>query len=154
MQMLLPACDINNLNRKWSLINRVKKIVLIFGLQERGSADHKRRWSSLRLYLCGDEISAAAEDENDDDDDGTVSVKSFETCAMPQEPQAAALTVARPANGVDGVADAGGHPEEHGSMSIPIKDIAPPTAAEPATDSQVEAATMIQSVFRGFMVRS
>ncbi|BAS98588.1 Os06g0611150, partial [Oryza sativa Japonica Group] len=59
---------------------------------ERGSADHKRRWSSLRLYLCGDEISAAAEDENDDDDDGTVSVKSFETCAMPQEPQAAALT--------------------------------------------------------------
>uniref|UniRef100_A0A0E0LDG5 Uncharacterized protein n=1 Tax=Oryza punctata TaxID=4537 RepID=A0A0E0LDG5_ORYPU len=116
-----------------------------------GSADHKRRWSSLRLYLCGDEISAAAEEDNDDDDDGTVSVKSFETCRMPQEPQAAA-TVARPANGVDGGDDADGHSEEHGSMSIPVKDTALPTA-EPATDSQDEAATMIQSAFRGFMAR-
>ncbi|KAF0903116.1 hypothetical protein E2562_025707 [Oryza meyeriana var. granulata] len=117
---------------------------------ERGSADHKRRWSSLRLYLCGDEINAAAE-ENEDDDDGTVSAKSFETCAMPQEPQAVAA-VARPANDVDGADATDGHSEELGSMSIPVKDTAPPTA-QPATGSRDEAATLIQSVFRGFMAR-
>ncbi|KAL5200491.1 hypothetical protein ABZP36_021694 [Zizania latifolia] len=107
---------------------------------ERGSVDHKKRWSSLRLYLCGDEVSAAANEENDvdDDDDGTVSVKSFETCAMQPEPPA-------PANDVAG-ADPDDHPEEQGSK------YSSPTA-EPAMASHDEAATLIQSAFRGFMAR-
>ncbi|XP_040381289.1 protein IQ-DOMAIN 1 [Oryza brachyantha] len=113
---------------------------------DKGAADHKRRWSSLRLYLCGDEITAAAEDENDDDDDGTVSVKSFQSCAMPQKPHAAAA-----ADDVDGADDAEGHPKEQGSISAPVKETSP--AIEPATASRHEAATLIQSAFRGFMVR-
>ncbi|CAD6336315.1 unnamed protein product [Miscanthus lutarioriparius] len=48
---------------------------------EGSAADHRRRWSSLRLYLCGEEMNAAAEEEEDDDGE-TVSVKSFETCCV------------------------------------------------------------------------
>nr|ACN85309.1 IQ calmodulin-binding motif family protein [Oryza ridleyi] len=70
---------------------------------------------------------------------------------MPQEPQAAAATV-RAADDANGATDADGHPEEQGSMSFPVKDTVLPTA-EPATTSRDEAATMIQSAFRGFMAR-
>lgn len=109
-------------------------------MKERSPVDHKSRWSSLRLYLCGDEIGAAAEEE----DDETVSVRSFQTCAMP--PQEAQVPVAQP--GDVNVAD--NNPEEHEDQGdIPEKDSVP---TEPV--SQEEAAALIQSAFRGFMVRS
>ncbi|TVU08155.1 hypothetical protein EJB05_41544 [Eragrostis curvula] len=110
------------------------------GHNERGSADHRRRWGSLRLYLCGEEINTAPEEE---DDDGTVSVKSFETCVMAQETQFPAVAQQSDVHNAD---DHTGSPEdplpgEH-SHVVPM---------EPSRDE--EAATLIQSAFRGFMAR-
>lgn len=107
--------------------------------QEKGSADHRRRWSSLRLYLCGEEINTSPED---DDDEGTVSVKSFETCVMGQEAQ---VPVAQQSDGhntdekLEGPDDP--LPGEQSHVVVPV---------EPARTE--EAATLIQSAFRGFMV--
>ncbi|WVZ79422.1 hypothetical protein U9M48_027002 [Paspalum notatum var. saurae] len=109
---------------------------------QKGSADHRRRWSSLRLYLCGEEMHAAPEEE----DDETVSVKSFETClVMPP--------VAQPSDVHDAVNNdtPGEEPEdqgvpagEHGRAVVP---------AERVGGEEGAAATLIQSAFRGFMAR-
>lgn len=109
------------------------------GHNEKASADHRRRWSSLRLYLCGEEMNTAPEEE---DDEGTVSVKSFETCVMAQEAQ---IPVAQQSDGhnvgdnLEGPDDP--VPGEQSHVVVPV---------EPATE---EAATLIQSAFRGFMAR-
>lgn len=108
--------------------------------QERSPGDHKRRWGSLRLYLCGDENGAGAE-EGEDDDDGTVSARSFETCAMTQDAQAPAASD-QPRRDVDGTHE---HAEEVHVQWSPGKRTTPFT--------EEEAATLIQSAFRRFMVR-
>ncbi|KAF7110347.1 hypothetical protein CFC21_110470 [Triticum aestivum] len=110
---------------------------------ERSPGDHKRRWGSLRLYLylCGDENGAGAED-GEDDDDGTVSARSFETCAMTQDAQAPAAADQRRRD-VNGGAH--GHAEQvHVQWS-------PGERTKPFTED--EAATLIQSAFRRFMER-
>ncbi|KAM3192761.1 hypothetical protein ACQJBY_069765 [Aegilops geniculata] len=107
------------------------------GHSERSPGDHKRRWGSLRLYLCGDENGAGAED-GEDDDDGTVSARSFETCAMTQDAQALAAADQRRR-------DVNGHSEQVGVQWSPSE----PT--KPFTED--EAATLIQSAFRRFMAR-
>uniref|UniRef100_A0A453SLG9 Uncharacterized protein n=1 Tax=Aegilops tauschii subsp. strangulata TaxID=200361 RepID=A0A453SLG9_AEGTS len=113
------------------------------GHSERSPGDHKRRWGSLRLYLylCGDENGAGAED-GEDDDDGTVSARSFETCAMTQDAQAPAAADQRRRD-VNGGAH--GHAEQvHVQWS-------PGERTKPFTED--EAATLIQSAFRRFMER-
>lgn len=113
-------------------------------MQEKGAADHRRRWSSLRLYLCGDEMNAAAPD---DDDDETLSVKSFETCVMmPQEVHAVPVADQQS----DDVHDADDNTGEPEDQRISGHVAVPPT--EPA--EKEGAATLIQSAFRGFMVPS
>ncbi|KAF7103161.1 hypothetical protein CFC21_104187 [Triticum aestivum] len=108
---------------------------------ERSPGDHKRRWGSLRLYLCGDENGAGAED-GEDDDDGTVSARSFETCTMTQDAQAPAAADQRRRD-VNGGAH--GHAEQvHAQWS-------PGERTKPFTED--EAATLIQSAFRRFMER-
>ncbi|KAL6603838.1 hypothetical protein ACP70R_044199 [Stipagrostis hirtigluma subsp. patula] len=106
------------------------------GHNEKGSADHRRRWSSLRLYLCGEEANGAPED---DDDDETVSVKSFETCVMPPEPH---VPAAQPSD----VHDAVDNPEEREVQRIPSEH-------SHSVPAQEDAARLIQSAFRGFMAR-
>jgi hypothetical protein len=106
-------------------------------LQERSPGDRKRRWSSLRLYLCGDEAGAAAagQEEDDDDDDGTVvSAGSFETCPVTRAPGA----------------------DQHGGAdsSNPEEPRHPIQGNAPQDGDEEEAATLIQSAFRRFMVRS
>lgn len=99
--------------------------------QEKGSAEHRRRWGSLRLYLCGEEMNAAAEEEEDGDGD-TVSVKSFETCCvMPEE---AHVVV----------------PVPHRLMSAAHDGN--DQSRVPGGADEEGAATLIQSAFRGFMV--
>ncbi|VAI90743.1 unnamed protein product [Triticum turgidum subsp. durum] len=111
------------------------------GHTERSPGDHKRRWGSLRLYLCGDENGAGAED-GEDDDDGTVSARSFETCTMTQDAQAPAAADQRRRD-VNGGAH--GHAEQvHAQWS-------PGERTKPFTED--EAATLIQSAFRRFMER-
>lgn len=111
------------------------------GHSERSPGDHKRRWGSLRLYLCGEENGAGAED-GEDDDDGTVSARSFETCAMTQDAHApaAADQGRRDVNG-----GARGNAEE-----VQVK-WNPSEPTKPFTED--EAATLIQSAFRRFMAR-
>jgi len=100
--------------------------------QEKGSAEHRRRWGSLRLYLCGEEMNAAAEEEEDGDGD-TVSVKSFETCCvMPEE---AHVVV----------------PVHHRLMSAAHDGN--DQSRVPGGADEEGAATLIQSAFRGFMSR-
>ncbi|CAN6216340.1 unnamed protein product [Urochloa humidicola] len=109
---------------------------------EKGAADHRRRWGSLRLYLCGDEMNTAAEE----DDDETNSVKSFETCVMmPQEVHA---PVAQPGD----VHDADNNPGEPEYQRVPGEESHIVVPDEPA-DKEVAAAMLIQSAFRGFMAR-
>ncbi|CAL5039345.1 unnamed protein product [Urochloa decumbens] len=109
--------------------------------QEKGAADHRRRWGSLRLYLCGDEMNTATEEE---DDDETVSAKSFETCVMPQEAHFPVAQLSDEPN-VDGDT---GEPED---QRIPGEEGHVVVPAEPA--EKEGAATLIQSAFRGFMAR-
>ncbi|GJN38811.1 hypothetical protein PR202_gb27887 [Eleusine coracana subsp. coracana] len=110
------------------------------GHNEKGSADHRRRWTSLRLYLCGEEMNTAAEDE---DDEGTVSVKSFETCVMAQEEK---VPVAQQSDGHNADDNLVAHDDPHpGEQSHVV------VAVESARTE--EAATVIQSAFRGFMAR-
>nr|CAB3468396.1 unnamed protein product [Digitaria exilis] len=111
---------------------------------EKGStSDHRRRWSSLRLYLCGEEMNTAP----DEDDVETVSVKSFETCVMPQE---AHIPVAQSSDVHDADADDNTRePEDH---RVPGEHNHVVVPTEPAEKEQ-GAATLIQSAFRGFMVR-
>lgn len=94
----------------------------------------------LRLYLCGEEINTAAEEE---EDEGTVSVKSFETCVMAQDAQVPVM--AQQSDGHDADDKLGGSddplPGEQSQVVAPM---------EPARTD--EAATLIQSAFRGFMV--
>jgi hypothetical protein len=112
-------------------------------LQGRSPGDHKRRWGSLRLYLCGDEACAATadqeEDEEEEDDNGTVvSAGSFETCPTTRIPAADRGADVKGAsdssdpevlqNGVHG----------NGVLATPV--------------GEEEAATLIQSAFRTFMV--
>ncbi|CAL5053716.1 unnamed protein product [Urochloa decumbens] len=110
---------------------------------EKGAADHRRRWGSLRLYLCGDEINAATEE----DDDETVSVKSFETCVM--MPQEAPVPVAQLS---DVMHDADNNPGEPEYQRVPGEESHVIMPAEPA-DKEIAGATLIQSAFRGFMAR-
>jgi hypothetical protein len=115
-------------------------------LQGRSPGDHKRRWGSLRLYLCGDEAGAAAADQEEEDgdeeeDNGTVaSAGSFETCPVTRIP----------VTDVNGGADSN-DPEElrHRVQGSAAQDgvLAMPVGEE-------ESATLIQSAFRRFMVRS
>ncbi|XP_062233051.1 protein IQ-DOMAIN 33-like [Phragmites australis] len=104
------------------------------GHSEKGSADHRRRWSSLRLYLCGEEMNAGQEEE----DDETVSVRSFETFVMQQQPH---IPVAQPSEVHN--ANYPGEPEDQGIPSEPSH----------AWAGKEEAATLIQSALRGFMAR-
>ncbi|CAM0910031.1 unnamed protein product [Alopecurus aequalis] len=114
------------------------------GNSERSPGDHKRRWGSLRLYLCGDESGGAAAADDDDDEDGTVvSAGSFEACAVIQIP------LARQGSDVDGgVQDSSsGCPEElrrrvQGDHGLPTEPV-----------GEEEAAALIQSEFRRFMAR-
>lgn len=114
--------------------------------QEKGSAEHRRRWGSLRLYLCGEEMNAAAEEEEDGDGD-TVSVKSFETCCvMPEEAHVVVPVPHRLMSAAhDGDAlgnDSSGEPGDDDQSRVPGG-----TGAD-----EEGAATLIQSAFRGFMV--
>ncbi|CAN6220817.1 unnamed protein product [Urochloa humidicola] len=111
---------------------------------EKGASDHRRRWVSLRLYLCGDEMNAATEE----DDDETVSVKSFETCVM-MPSQEAHAPVAQPSDLHD--AD-DNHPGEPEYQRVPSEENHVVVPTEPAAERQ-GAATLIQSAFRGFMAR-
>ncbi|KAJ1259884.1 hypothetical protein BS78_10G190000 [Paspalum vaginatum] len=105
------------------------------GHHSKGSADHRRRWSSLRLYLCGEEMHAAPEEEEEDE---TVSVKSFETCVVTMPPEAHA-PAAQPSDVRDAV--------ENDTPWEEPQDQGVPAGEEGA------AATLIQSAFRGFMAR-
>ncbi|CAN6201139.1 unnamed protein product [Urochloa humidicola] len=111
---------------------------------EKGAADHRKRWGSLRLYLCGDEMNAATEE----DDDETVSVNSFETCVMPQE---AHVPVAEPSD--EHEHDADDNPGEPEDQRVPGEESHVVVPAEPA-GKEIAAATLIQSAFRGFMARA
>ncbi|KAK1611400.1 hypothetical protein QYE76_035073 [Lolium multiflorum] len=110
---------------------------------ERSPGDRKRRWSSLRLYLCGDEAGAAAvdqEEEDDDDDDGTVvSAGSFETCPMARVPGADQHGGADSSNPEEPRHRIGGNAVGDGVSTRPV--------------GEEEAATLIQSAFRRFMAR-
>ncbi|KAL6874171.1 hypothetical protein ACP4OV_014253 [Aristida adscensionis] len=106
---------------------------------EKGSSDHRRRWSSLRLYLCGEEINGAPED----DDEETASVKSFETCVMAQEPHVAAALPSDIHNTVD-------NHEGPEDQRIPGEH-SDGVSARPAGEE--DAATLIQSAFRALMAR-
>ncbi|CAD6344153.1 unnamed protein product [Miscanthus lutarioriparius] len=123
------------------------------GHSEKGSAaDHRRRWSSLRLYLCGEEMNAAAEEE----DGETVSVKSFETCCVlpPEEAHVIPVVVAhRPASHADNTVDDNnpGEPAEDRSR-VPGGEQNHGHVVVPAREEE-GAATLIQSAFRGFMAR-
>lgn len=117
------------------------------GHSEKGSAEHRRRWGSLRLYLCGEEMNAAAEEEEDGDGD-TVSVKSFETCCvMPEEAHVVVPVPHRLMSAAhDGDAlgnDSSGEPGDDDQSRVPGG-----TGAD-----EEGAATLIQSAFRGFMSR-
>lgn len=80
-----------------------------------------------------------------EDDDETVSVKSFETCVMPEEAHVPIIpTVAHPSD-AHNTADDPEHDRVPGEQSHVI------VPAEPASWKE-GAATMIQSAFRGFMV--
>lgn len=80
----------------------------------------------------------AADQEDDDVDDGTVvSAGSFETCAMTQIP------TAHQSSGVNGGVEDSGNPEELQRRILPREPV-----------GEGEAATLIQSAFRRFMVRS
>lgn len=112
------------------------------GHSERSPGDRKRRWSSLRMYLCGDETGAAAADqvaEEDDEDDGTVvSAGSFETCPM------ARIPVAHQSSDVDSC-----NPDELQGQGSAEEDMGAPTGRL----TEEEAARLIQSAFRRFMAR-
>jgi hypothetical protein len=113
-------------------------------LQERSPGDRKRWRSSLRLYLCGDEAGAAAvdqEEEEDDDDDGTVaSAGSFETCPVTRVLVADQVGGADSSNPEEPRHRIGGDAVEDGVSTRPV--------------GEEEAARLIQSAFRRFMVRS
>lgn len=81
----------------------------------------------------------------EDDDDETLSVKSFETCVMPQE---AHVPVAQPSD-VHNADDNTGEPEDQRVPGEHSHIVAPTEPAE-----KEGAATLIQSAFRGFMVPS
>lgn len=125
-------------------------------VQEKGSAaDHRRRWSSLRLYLCGEEMNAAAEEE-DDDDGETVSVKSFETCCVmpPDEAHVVPVVAHRLMSHADNTVDDNpGEPAEDRSSRVPGdgEQSHAHVVVVPASEEE-GAATLIQSAFRGFMV--
>lgn len=80
----------------------------------------------------------------EDDDDETLSVKSFETCVMPQE---AHVPVAQPSD-VHNADDNTGEPEDQRVPGEHSHIVAPTEPAE-----KEGAATLIQSAFRGFMAR-
>ncbi|PAN23335.1 hypothetical protein GQ55_4G085700 [Panicum hallii var. hallii] len=111
---------------------------------ERGAGDHRRRWSSLRLYLCGEEMNTAPEEEEDE----TVSVKSFETCVMPPQEEHVPVAVAQP-GGVHDADDSTGDPED---QRVPGEESHAVVPTEP-DEKEGAAATLIQSAFRGFMAR-
>ncbi|VAI78674.1 unnamed protein product [Triticum turgidum subsp. durum] len=110
------------------------------GHSERSPGDHNRRWGSLKLYLCGDENGAGAED-GEDDDDGTVSARSFETCAMTQDAQAPGAADQR--------RDVNGRARSHAEQVRVQWSPGEPT--KPFTED--DAAKLIQSAFRRFMAR-
>ncbi|KAG2612787.1 protein IQ-DOMAIN 1-like isoform X1 [Panicum virgatum] len=117
---------------------------------EKGAGAHQRRWSSLRLYLCGEDMNTAPED----DDNETVSVKSFETCAMPlpqpQEEHVPAAVAPQPSGGVHDGDDSTGEPPE--DQRVPAGHSHAITPTEP-DEKEGAAAMLIQSAFRGFMAR-
>ncbi|XP_066372305.1 protein IQ-DOMAIN 33-like [Miscanthus floridulus] len=124
------------------------------GHSEKGSAaDHRRRWSSLRLYLCGEEMNAAAEEEEDDDGE-TVSVKSFETCCVmpPDEAHVVPVVDHRLMSHADNTVDDNpGEPAEDRSR-VPGGEQSHGNVVVPARKEE-GAATLIQSAFRGFLAR-
>ncbi|KAG2607190.1 hypothetical protein PVAP13_4NG183200 [Panicum virgatum] len=112
---------------------------------EKGAGAHRRRWSSLRLYLCGEEMNTAPEEE----DDETVSVKSFETCVMPPQEEHVPVAVAPPTGVRDGD-DSTGEPED---QRVPAEHSHAVVPTGPDDKKEGAAATLIQSAFRRFMAR-
>ena len=89
----------------------------------------------------------------EDDDDETVSVKSFETCAMPlpqlQEEHVPVAVAPQPSGGVHDGDDSTGEPED---QRVPAEHSHAVVPTGPDDKKEGAAATLIQSAFRGFMV--
>ena len=89
----------------------------------------------------------------EDDDDETVSVKSFETCAMPlpqpQEEHVPAAVAPQPSSGVHDGDDSTGEPED---QRVPAEHSHAVVPTGPDDKKEGAAATLIQSAFRRFMV--